>query len=226
MHIYAQIESLIYPLQELQDRVSLEVPAAFVKEESIRESDDQHIATYAITYYGTEDNDPQGESMDVKKVVAQLAKDVMRQYPEIHYETENNERARNTTTTSVIVTWSDRQASYRRADAPLKALPLTIYAQEDVYNIASAGGTFSILKNGEAIEDDLPSPAFALGVLINYLQDDLTKIEAAAGLEASPPTDFLAGIATNIVNTPDLPDEAKEHFVDFYELVTLKEFPN
>lgn len=227
MYRYAEITSLIYPLQELQDRASLEIPAAFVKEEGIRESEDQRVAKYAIVYYRVANNEPAGDEMDVQPVLERLAQDVFSDY-EVTWDIQHNERSRDTLETIVTVTWPEghdaREASLRRADAPYDVFPLTVYADQDVYNVATDGGQFLVLKNGEPIVTDAPSPAYCLGSLVSILRDQLQEIEATAGVPTSPPNDFLAAMAMSVIDTPELADEAKEHFVKFYELTTLKDW--
>lgn len=229
MHRYAEITSLIYPLQELQDRVSLEIPTAFLKEEGIREATDQLTAKYAVVYYTTADNEPDGDEMDVRAVLERLAKDVMSSY-EIVWDIQHDERSRSTQGTTVSVSWPEvppegpREAMFRRANDAMDVVPLTIYADQNVYNITTDGNTFQILRNGQPAVQDAPSAQYALGALIPLLREELTEIENTNGMEPSPVNDFLAGLALSIIDTPEIPDEAKEHFVKFYELVTLRDF--
>lgn len=228
MYRSAEITSLLYPVQELQDRVSLEIPAVFVKEEALRESEDQRVAKYAIVYYRTADNDPAGEKMDILPVLERLADDVMSEY-DVVWDIQHNDRSRDTVEAVVTVGWPEghgtaREASLREADAPYDVFPLTIYCGQDVYNVATDGNQFLVLKNGEPVVDDAPSPAYCLGSLVSILREELDELEATAGVPTSPPNDFLAAMAMSIIDTPNLPDEAKEHFVKFYELTTLKDW--
>lgn len=222
---YAELDSLIYLLQELQDRVSLEVPAAFVKEESIREATDQNVAKYSIVYYDTANNEPDGDELDVEPIVDRLAKDVMETYA-VDYDVDHVGRSRNSHETVVTVRWDDqRKAQFRKADVgPTAALPVTIYVGQDVYNLTTDGQTYAILKNGEPVVQAAPSPAYALGAMLGVLQAALPDVETSESMPPSPPTDFLAGLAMHIVETPGISDEAKEHFVQFFELVTLHDF--
>lgn len=225
-----QIESLIYPLQELQDRLSLEVPASFIREESIRESADQRKATYSMVHYLTEDNAPDSENpatLDVEPIVDALAEDVLGKYENIEWDMYTEELSRSTRDTVVSVYWSDQE---RTADTeqiggvPYDVIPLTIYAGDRVYNLATDGNTYVILKDGQVLVEDLPSPAYALGQLVPHLRSELAEIENSEGIEPSSNNDFLAGIATTVVDMPDMPEDAKEHFVQFYELTTLKDW--
>lgn len=231
MYRSAEITSLIYPLQELQDRVSLEVPAAFIKEEGIRESGDQQMARYGLMHYTRADNDPDGDEMDVQAIVERLAHEVLDDY-EIVWEVTQDERGRNTLYTVITVTWPEEpqeepffaEAGYHTANDALDIVPLTVYADQDVYNVATDGNDFQVLLNGKKVLDDAPSAAYALGCLVPLLRDALTEIEINSGMEPSGANDFLAGIAVAFIDTPDLTDEAKEHFVKFFELTTLKDW--
>jgi hypothetical protein len=226
-----QIESLIYPLQELQDRLSLEVPASFIREESIRESADQQKATYSMMHYLTEDNAPDDENpatLDVEPIVEALAEDVLGKYENITWDMYTDELSRSTRDTVVSVYWTDndtRTAATEQIDGvPYDVVPLTIYAGDRVYNLATDGNSYVILKDGQVLVEDLPSPAFALGQLVPHLREELAKIENTEGIEPSSEDDFLAGVASTVVDMPDVSDEAKEHFVQFYELTTLKDW--
>lgn len=221
----AAADSLLYPLQELQDRVSLEVPATYIKEEGIRESADQQVAKYTIIYYLTEDDEPDGDELNIKSIIDRLARDVLDTYP-IEWEAQHTNRNRNTYQTVVTLRWPNekRQASVRRhADEELMTvLPITTYVGDDVYNLTTDGQSFFILKNGDAVVE-APSPAYAVGSLLSILRAILPDLEFAQNLPKSPPHDFLAGAAMGIVDSPELSDAAKEHFVKFYEMVTLKD---
>ena len=222
--IAEEIDSLIYPLQELQDRISLEVPAAFIQEESIRESTDQHIAYYSLLYYLKEDNKPDGKTFNVKKVVDRLAKEVLSE-KDVMYQITHDEQGRNTREFVVKVTYPEdrpKTASLRFA-SKWSPLPFTTYVGEDVYNLATDGASFAVLKNGNVVAENLPSPAYALGAAMDPLQKALFDIEELEGY-SSPPNDFIAGSAQSILENNDVPEGAKEHFVKFYELVTLKDF--
>ena len=166
MYRSAEITSLISPLQELQDRISLEVPAAFIQEESIREADDQKTASYALVYHTREDNDPAGYELDVTAVLDRLAEDVLSSH-EVAWNVDYDGRGYGELEASVVVAWPDakeREASIvRRANDALDVVPLTVYADQDVYNVATDGNTFQILLNGNAVVGDAPSAAFALG---------------------------------------------------------------
>ena len=230
MYRYAEITSLIYPLQELQDRMSLEVPAAFIKEEGIRESSDQLTAHYGLVYYTHADNDPDGDEMDVQPVLERLAHDVLDAY-EVEWTVTNDDRGRNTLSTLITVMWPEElqedpptDAGLRVANDAVDVVPLTIYADQDVYNVATDGNDFQVLLNGKKVIEAAPSAAYALGAMVPLLRDALVDIEVNNGMEPSAPNDFLAGIAMAIVDTPDMTDEAKEHFVKFYELTTLKDW--
>ena len=224
MYRSAELTSLLYPLQELQDRISLEVPATFLKDERIQESTDQNLARYSIAYYLTADNEPEGDEADIQSIVERLAENVLND-KEVLWDIKHGGSDRGVYETTVSVTWPEgtqpREAS---AAEPYDALPLTTYADQNVYNIATDGNTFFILKNGKAVVEDAPSPAYALGALIPLLREELLDIETTSGLQNSPPNDFLAGLAMSVIDTPDIDDEAKEHFVKFYELVTLTDF--
>lgn len=226
MYKYAELTSLLYPLQELQDRISLELPAAFLKAERIQEAADQKSAKYSITYYLTPNNEPDGDVVDVQGILERLAADVLDE-KEVVWDIRHSENKQGAHDTVVVVGWpKGSQPAERNASAtePYDALPLTTYADQNVYNIATDGNTFFILKNGKAVVKDAPSPAYALGALVPLLRAELMDIETTSGLQNSPPNDFLAGLAMTIIDRPDMTDEAKEHFVKFYELTTLTDF--
>lgn len=227
-----KIESLIYPLQELQDRLSLEIPASFIREESIRESADQQKAVYSLVHYLTEDNASDSENpatLNVEPIIKATAHDVLDAYENIEWDIFTDDLSRDTKDTVVSVYWAeetlDRTATTEQVEGvPYDLIPLTTYAADHVYNVATDGNTYVILLDGKIIVEDLPSPAYALGQLITYLQDELAEIENTEGIEPSDPADFLAGAAQAVVDMPDLSDDAKEHFVRFYELTTLRDW--
>lgn len=227
-----KIESLIYPLQELQDRLSLEVPASFIRGESIRESADQQKAVYSMVHYLTENNAPDSEdpaTLDVEPIIKALAHDVFDAYENIDWDIYTDELSRDAKDTMVSVYWAEetenRTATTEQVEGvPYDVIPLTTYAADHVYNVATDGNSYVILRDGKVLVDDLPSPAYALGQLITFLQDELAEIENTEGIEPSDPADFLAGAAQAVVDMPDLSDDAKEHFVRFYELTTLRDW--
>ncbi|KKN21807.1 hypothetical protein LCGC14_0921640 [marine sediment metagenome] len=228
MHRSAEVTSLISPLQELQDRVSLEVPTSFLKEEGIREADDQMTALYGIVYYAREDNEPQGDELDVAAVVDRLAEDVLSAY-EVEWTVQHTGEGRSVLGAVIKVSWPQGQkpkeaAVQRHANDAMTVVPLTIYADQDVYNVATDGNDFQVLLNGNVVIDAAPSAAYALGAMVPLLRDALIEIEANNGMEPSPDNDFLAGSAASIIDNPNLTDEAKEHFVKFYELTTLRDW--
>ncbi len=224
MFRYAEITSLIHPVQELQDRISLEVPAKFIQAESIRESDDRRTAEYEII-------STPGSRLDVPGIVEKLAHDVMGPYG-IEWDIQHQARGRDASATALTVSLppaqtahrAARTGAYRQANDAQQVVPLTIYADQDVYNVATDGNTFSVLLNGEVVFKEAPSAQYALGAMVPMLRDALTEIEANNGMEPSGNNDFLAGIASALIDTPDYTDEAKAHFVKFYELTTLKDW--
>jgi len=234
MQKFAEITSLVYPLQEIQDRASLEIPTEYFREESISESSDQQIAHYRLTYYVRADNDPSGETIDVRAKFDQIVPDVMRNndYADMVWEITEDERGRNERGITVTVTWEEDQpqeeplftGAYRQANDAMSVVPLTVYADQDVYNVATDGNTFQVLHNGKPVVEDAPSAAYALGAMVPLLRDALQQIEHTNGMEPSGSNDFLAGIAMAIVDSPEITDEAKEHFVTFYELTTLRDW--
>lgn len=220
----AEVTSLLSPLQELQDRISLEIPPSFTHEESLSEATDQSNAHYSIIYYLTENNDPDGERMDVKGAVRRLAEDVLTEYEEVEWDIHHDKRSRDTHRLTVTVHWAEEPTTAAaEAEDGYDVFPLTTYAGQDVYNIATDGNSFVVLSNGHPVVE-APSAQYALGALVSLLRGRLTEMEAEAGFAASPPTDFLAATALSIIDDPGLSDEAKEYFVQFYELATLKDF--
>ena len=225
MFRYAEITSLIHPIQELQDRISLEVPAKFIKEESIRESGNQRAAEYEIVSYAVADGAAAGEELDVQAVVERLAHDVFDPY-EVEWDIQHRERNPNVFSTALTISFPDQQrqaATARQANDAQAVVPLTIYADQSVFNVATDGNTFSILLDGTTVLEDAPSAQYALGAMVPMLRDALTEIEANNGMEPSGSNDFLAGIAATLIDA-NYTDEAKEHFVKFYELTTLRDW--
>lgn len=229
MYRSAEIDSLSLPLQELQDRVSLEVPAGFMQEESIREAGDQQSARYGLIYYLREDNEPDGRRLDIQSIVKRLAEDVLSAY-DVVWTISNDGRGRNTQRIDVTVTWPPKEEQEDEffvgaaTNDLLDVVPLTVYADNDVINIATDGNTFQVLVNGQRVLEDAPSAAFALGALVPLLRDALADIEFIGGIEPSAEHDFLEGIAPVLLDDPNIPDEAREHFITFLELTTLKDW--
>lgn len=211
--------SLIYPLEELQDRISLEVPASYIKEESIRESADQNQARLQVVWYRTEDNKPDGQEMNVAAKIEPLVKDVMENKP-VTYDIMTEGRSRNTFMTMVTLTWPSKEARVAAATTAAD-IPFTFYVGENVFSFETDGNTYSLLKNGEVLVDDLPSLSFALGVAVDPLKEELGELVDEPGEERV--IDFLSGAASTIIDSEVIPEAAKEAFVTFFELTTNKD---
>jgi hypothetical protein len=214
--------SLIYPLEELQDRISLEVPASYIKEESIRESSDQQQARLQIIWYTTEDNDPEGQQLNVAKKITPIVEDVMANKP-VNYDIMSESRSRNTYMTMVTLTWADDKVARTAAEVTTaNEVPLTFYANENVYSFLLDGTTVSLLKNGGVLADGFDSLAQAFGAATAPLVDEIATISNVPGEDVL--IDSLFGAAEYVVDSDALSDKAKESFVDFFELATNKDF--
>ena len=222
MRLAEPLQSLVYPLQELRDRLNLEITAPFVKEEEIQEAGDQQSARYTLAVYTTVRGSGQGEKKDFEPIVTRIAQDVFGNY-DVEWEMHPVQRSRNTQEFAITIFPAVRQARFRGAASPYNVIPLTVYVDEDVYNLATDGRAFVVLKNGEVLLE-APSPAYALGALCALAPQALDGLQQTQDLAKSPPHDFLAGLATAVLDWPGIPDEAKEHFVRFYELTTLRDF--
>lgn len=221
---HAEIESLIYPLQDLQARVGLSVPAEYVDKEVINEAPDGASAYYSLTYYRRAGNDPKGKILNIEPILNQLVGDALAEY-NVTWDVTSTPQGRNATTTTVTIQrgGESKKEATHVASVPYDVVPFTVYVDQDVYNLATDGNTFVLLKNGDVLVDDLPSPQYAFGTLVSYLREALDEVERTEGVE-SPTNDFIAGLAMTLVDTPEISDEAKEHFIQFYELTMRQDF--
>ena len=209
-------------VEDLRNVLSLEIPASFVKQELIQESDDQRTAAYRLTWYSRANNEPNGDQLDIGTIIDDAAADLLGRQYDLDFKIGHEDEGKLNTST-VRAQSKTREASMRSADADT-AIPLTLYVGQDVFNVAIDGDSFAVLQNGDLIEAGLPSVPYALGRLTVHALHHLPDIEAEAAVDAGHPNDFLAGIAEAIIDAPDVTDEALEHFVTFYEMVTLRDF--
>jgi hypothetical protein len=213
-------------IEDLKNLLSLEIPSSFIKEETIRESDDQRKAAYVLTWYSHANNEAGANTINAAELIEEKAADMIGRQYGLPYETKHRPQSDGLFKSAVRVglkEGKEREAQSRRADADA-SVPLTLYVGSDVFNVAIDGDDFAILQNGKRIEAGLPSVPFALGRLAVHALAYLPEVEAEAALAASSPNDFLGGIAEAIVEAPDVSDEALAHFATFYEMVTLRDF--
>jgi hypothetical protein len=224
MQLYAQtpISSLVLPLRELRDRISLEVPDTFIQEESIRESADQQTASLLIVWYEREDNRPDGEFLDVKSIIDRLVEDVLSDKP-IDYERTEDEKKQNVTQTLIKLYWDETKTAAVPPEFP--EAELFVDFGENEYEIVDDGDSFTVLRNGEVSDDKQPSIAYALGTLTGRALDDLAEAGKADAYDQVD-QDFLLAVSQFLIDSPIVPDDdVRDLFVEFVELVTNREFP-
>lgn len=227
MQSYAQsdISSLVEPLRELRDRISLEVPDTFIQEESIRESADQQTATLLIVWYEREDNEPEGEFLDVKSVIDRLVDEVLSDKP-VAVDITDDEKKLGVTQTMVKVYWDEKRTAAVPPEFPEAELFVDFNGNE--YEIIDDGDSFSVLRNGEVSEDKQPSIAFALGTIAGLvLQDSAEANEADQEAFVQADSDFLLSVSQFLATSPMVAnDDVRDLLVEFVELVTNREFPS
>lgn len=215
-------------IEALRNRLTLEIPASYIREETIRESDDQDEASYVLTWYRHADAEEEASTINAAEVIEEAAKHLIGLDYEMPYKIGHRKVADGVYRTAVIVRMpkgegEKRESSIRGASID-ESVPVTLYLGSDVYNVGIDGAEFALLKNGHLIEAGLPSVSFSLGRLIFHALSELPTIESENAIEASDPTDFLVGIAQAVIDSPDIDEEALAHFVAFYEMVSLQDF--
>jgi hypothetical protein len=227
MQFYAQsdISSLVEPLRELRDRISLEVPDTFIQEESIRESADQQIATLLIVWYEREYNEPEGEFLAVKSVIDRLADEVLSDKP-VAVEITDDEKKLGVTQTMVKVYWDETKTAAVPPEFP--EAELFVDFGDNEYEVIDDGDSFTVLRNGEVADDKQPSIAYALGTLAGHvLQDSAEANEADQEAFVQADSDFLLSVSQFLATSPMVADDGvRDLLVEFVELVTNREFPS
>lgn len=227
MHLYAQsdISSLVEPLRELRDRISLEVPDTFIQEESIRESADQQTAALLIVWYEKEDNEEDGEFLDVKSVIERLVEEVLSDKP-IAVEITDDEKKQNVTQTLVKVYWDESRTAAVPPEFPEAEMFVDFNGNE--YEIVDDGDSFTVLRNGEVADSKQPSLAYALGTLAGHvLQDTAEANEADSESYVQADQDFLLSVSQFLADSPMIADSSvRDLLVEFVEMVTNREFPS
>ena len=108
-------------------------------------------------------------------------------------------------------------------------IPFTVEFKDNLYRLESPDGgeTFSILKNGEAVEESCKSVAAAFALLQKHLLVDLSFIEelneASRSLDQID-QDFIEAVASFLFNSPVVSPEAQKHLTAFVELVSNQIF--
>lgn len=224
------MDALMLPIQELQDRISLEIPASYVQEENVEALPDEVAAELQLTWYRRENNAPDGAELDGVTILNQLAEDVL-ETKGLVYDVRHERRGRNEFVSTVRVELPPDYHGAAVNDEPVPQVqpqsdqvPLVVYCGEDVLGVEFDGSTFAVTRNGELAVDDLASPAEAFGAMLRFclpaLQDLALSQDGATALQ-----DYLAGSAATLIDSADVSPEAQEAFVVFYELLTLREFP-
>lgn len=234
----AEVKDIVSPyglLRELQDRVSLEIPESVIKEEELSESHDGRIGRYVLVWY----LDAEQEAHEnVEQTVKSLVKQVIDPSEGVTYSIADVSRSRDTSQIMVTVEVVEEPVTAARRTAyevvPPMALPFQLTFQDSEYKIESTDGgeTWSLMRNGEAVEEELPSVAFALGKLQKHLLVDLSygeelstgESEEALLVEDQIDKDFIVSTSEFLANSPLVTDEALEHLTTFVELVTKREF--
>ena len=224
LHAQNELSSLVEPLRELRDRISLEVPDTFIQEESIRESADQQTASLMIVWYEKEDNKPEGEFLDVKSIIDRLTEEVLSD-KSVEYETTEDEKKQNVTQTLIKVYLDESRAAASPPEFP--EVELFIDFGENEYEVIDDGDSFSVLRNGEVADDKQPSVAYALGTLAGHvLQDAAEANEADSETFVQADQDFLLAVSAFLANSPMIPDDdVRSLLIEFVELATNREFP-
>ena len=223
-----EIDSLLKPLKELQGRVRLEVPESYLKEERVRESSDQQNASYVITWYDVENmkEEKDQEPLDLEPIIDELAEIVLGSKDGIEFGIEHQRRARHTFQTTVKVTYNGKKtAGYRTAQdiVPSDVYPVTLYIGEDVLGIDSDDGLdYRITENGDVLADGYDSAPDAFGAVVTAAIDKLRDLESSKGREdkLTVEQEILVGISDYFLNSDTISPEAKQHLVEFVELVT------
>ncbi len=223
-----ETDSLLEPLQELQDRISLEVPPSYVKEEHIRESSDQQTANYVITWYTTEDADPTGDDLDVETIIESMTASVLNSKEGVEWDMSSEPIGTNTFRSSIQVKFTPTTANVLKIAqdiSPAAEAPVSFYIADDVYGVDSPDQLeYRILKNGEVYSDGYDSLPDALGGMFGEVLSAVQDMEMEKGEDPNTVRgDFLLGIADLIMGDEAISEEAKEHFVVFVELLTNRD---
>jgi len=220
-------KSLIEPLRELQDRIRLEVPEEYVKTEEIRESADQQTAGLTLIWYDRADGKPDGEPMDVEPIVDRLTEEVLMQYPIAWDFSTQDEDNVFTHETQVKARWQEGKEP-TTADVPpddsVDPYSFTTTVGNVTYAVATTHGTeWSVLRNGEVVEDGLGSVPAAFGAMVKHLLADLSLIGEELGNPSAADDgdlDFLTALAPALASSPVVSEEARGHLITFVEMVT------
>jgi hypothetical protein len=109
------------------------------------------------------------------------------------------------------------------------SFPVSVTIGDVAFDIANYDGmTYTVLRNGEVLEGELPSLAAALGAMLGYALPEIADREAKKGAP-NPDTevdkDFLFAISKFLRKSPIIPDASVlKHLVDFVELTTQRDF--
>jgi hypothetical protein len=219
-------------LRGFQDRLSLLVPEAVMKEESLAEGLDQRTARYTLVWY----NEPEKNAkVNVRKTVSDLCDQLFGDREDLTYEVGDTQRSVDTS--QIMITLenleeeSEREAGIKQAAQPVRPfqIPFVLDFQDNIYRIESRDGseTFVVLRNGDVVEDGCPSVSAAFGKLTKHLLVDLSFAEEISSTQQSLDSidkDFIESVAQYLANSPVVTKEAAKHLTAFVELVTNRVF--
>jgi hypothetical protein len=109
------------------------------------------------------------------------------------------------------------------------SFPVSINVGDVAFDVVSYDGmTYTLLRDGETVEAELPSVAAAVGALLGYVLPEIAHHEAQKGTphpDTEVDKDFLFSISQFLRNSPIIPDDSiRKHLVDFVELTTHRDF--
>ena len=109
------------------------------------------------------------------------------------------------------------------------SFPVSINIGDVAFDVASYDGmTYTLLRDGEMLEEGFPSIAAALGSLLGHILPEIKDREAKKGTpnpDMEVDKDFLFAISQFLRNSPIIPDDAiRKYLVDFVELTTHRDF--
>jgi len=191
-------------IDEVRDRLLLRFPRTAIKER-IKGTDT--IIEYIVKI-------PKND----ESVITDVIHEVEPIFPWLNIKTKRTKKG------AVKITAEPKTDDIPRSTDQVRPIPITFYVGDDVISLAMDGDTFAILKNGDILETDFPSPGFALGAMVKYVAESMISLENDGSIPSSPNSDLVAGMAELLVDLPDVSKEAKNHFIKFYEMVTLKDF--
>ena len=204
-------------LEAVRDRLHLVVPTAKIVDETLATSYDGSRARLTLSW-----NEQAIEKLGVN--ISSFVKATVGQIVPSTIEVQHQSSPGHLTLTL--------DSLVRTADNLIKPLTVPIFVEygDTTYGIESpdSGTTFNVTRNGEAVEEDCPSVAAALGKLQKHLLVDLSYTEEledpTEDVQNQIDTDFMVSIAEWMMNSPAVPEEAKKNLILFVEFLTNRDF--